>query len=115
MRDALEGMLKPDIEESVVGLVEVREIFKAPRVGTIAGCHVQSGTVTRNGNARLIREGVVIYESTVGSLRRFKEDVREVQSGFECGMSIEGFQDIKQGDTVEIYEKREIARQLETR
>tara|TARA_B100000029_G_scaffold516253_1_gene627997 strand:+ start:4909 stop:7218 length:2310 start_codon:yes stop_codon:yes gene_type:complete len=113
--DALEGMLKPDIEESVVGLVEVREIFKAPRVGTIAGCYVQSGTITRNGNARLIREGVVIYESTVGSLRRFKEDVREVQSGFECGMSIEGFQDIKQGDTVEIYEKREIARQLETR
>ena len=113
--DALEGMLKPDIEEQVVGVVEVREIFRAPRVGTIAGCYVQSGNVTRNANIRLIRDGIVVYESTVGSLRRFKEDVREVQSGFECGLTVEGFQDVKQDDTIEVYETREVARQLQTR
>ena len=113
--DALEGMLKPDIEEQVVGVVEVREIFRAPRVGTIAGCYVQSGNVTRNSNIRLIRDGIVVYESTVGSLRRFKEDVREVQSGFECGLTVDGFQDIKQDDTIEVYETREVARQLQTR
>lgn len=113
--DALEGMLKPDIEEQVVGVVEVREIFRAPRVGTIAGCYVQSGNVTRNANIRLIRDGIVVYESTVGSLRRFKEDVREVQSGFECGLTVDGFQDIKQEDTIEVYETREVARQLQTR
>jgi len=111
--DALEGMLKPDIEEQVVGVVEVREIFRAPRVGTIAGCYVQSGNVTRNANVRLIRDGIVIYQSSVGSLRRFKEDVREVQSGFECGLSVDGFQDIKQQDVIEVYETREIARQLQ--
>ncbi len=113
--DALEGMLKPDIEEQVVGVVEVREIFRAPRVGTIAGCYVQTGNVVRNANIRLIRDGVVVYESTVGSLRRFKEDVREVQSGFECGLTVEGYQDIKQDDTIEVYETREVARQLQTR
>ena len=113
--DALEGMLKPDIEEQVVGVVEVREIFRAPRVGTIAGCYVQSGNVTRNANIRLIRDGIVVYESTVGSLRRFKEDVREVQSGFECGLTVDGFQDIKQDDTIEVYATREVARQLQTR
>ena len=113
--DALEGMLKPDIEEQVVGVVEVREIFRAPRVGNIAGCYVQSGNVTRNANIRLIRDGIVVYESTVGSLRRFKDDVREVQSGFECGLTVEGFQDVKQDDTIEVYETREVARQLETR
>ena len=115
MTDALEGMLKPDIEEQVVGVVEVREIFRAPRVGTIAGCYVQSGNVTRNANVRLIRDGIVIYQSSVGSLRRFKEDVREVQSGFECGLSVDGFQDIKQQDVIEVYETREIARQLQIR
>ncbi len=115
LTDALEGMLKPDIEEQVVGVVEVREIFRAPRVGNIAGCYVQSGNVTRNANVRLIRAGIVVYESTVGSLRRFKEDVREVQSGFECGLTVEGFQDIKQDDTIEVYETREVARQLQTR
>ena len=95
--------------------MEVREIFKAPRVGTIAGCYVQSGNVTRNASIRLIRDGIVVYESTVGSLRRFKEDVREVQSGFECGLTVDGFQDVKQDDTIEVYETREVARQLETR
>ena len=113
--DALEGMLKPDIEEQVVGVVEVREIFRAPRVGTIAGCYVQTGNVARNANIRLIRDGIVVYESKVGSLRRFKEDVREVQSGFECGLTVEGYQDIKQDDTIEVYETREVARQLQTR
>ena len=113
--NALEGLLKPEILETVVGLVEIREIFRAPRVGTVAGCHVQSGSIQRNSTIRLIRDSVVIYESRISSLRRFKEDVREVQSGFECGLTVEGYQDIKPDDQIEVYETREVARQLETK
>jgi len=113
--NALEGLLKPDILETVVGSVEIREIFRAPRVGTVAGCYVQSGSIQRNSTIRLIRDSVVIYESRISSLRRFKEDVREVQSGFECGLTVEGYQDIKPDDQIEVYETREVARQLETK
>ncbi len=113
--NALEGLLKPEILETVVGSVEIREIFRAPRVGTVAGCHVQSGSIQRNSTIRLIRDSVVIYESRISSLRRFKEDVREVQSGFECGLTVEGYQDIKPDDQIEVYETREVARQLETK
>ena len=81
----------------------------------MAGCHVQSGSVQRNSTIRLIRDSVVIYESRISSLRRFKEDVREVQSGFECGLTVEGYQDIKPDDQIEVYETREVARQLETK
>jgi translation initiation factor IF-2 len=113
--NALEGLLKPEILETVVGSVEIREIFRAPRVGTVAGCYVQSGSIQRNSTVRLIRDSVVIYESRISSLRRFKEDVREVQSGFECGLTVEGYQDIKPDDQIEVYETREVARQLETK
>ena len=106
---------KPEILEKVVGSVEIREIFRAPRVGTVAGCYVQSGSIQRNSTVRLIRDSVVIYESRISSLRRFKEDVREVQSGFECGLTVEGYQDIKPDDQIEVYETREVARQLETK
>ena len=115
MTNALEGLLKPEILETVVGSVEIREIFRALRVGTVAGCYVQSGSIQRNSTIRLIRDSVVIYESRISSLRRFKEDVREVQSGFECGLTVEGYQDIKPDDQIEVYETREVARQLETK
>jgi len=111
---ALEGLLTPEIHETVVGVAEVREVFKIPRAGTVAGSYVQTGTITRNASVRLIREGVVIYESTVGTLRRFKEDVREVQNGYECGITVDGYQDIKTQDLLEVYETQEVARQFET-
>jgi len=112
--DALEGLLQPDIQEKVVGLVEIREIFRVPRSGTVAGCFVLSGNVNRNSLVRVLRDSVVIYESKISSLRRFKEDVREVQTNFECGLTIEGYQDLKANDQIEVYETVEVARQLET-
>lgn len=111
---ALEGMLTPAIHETIVGVAEVREIFKIPRAGTVAGSYVQSGTITRNALVRLIRDGIVIYESTIGTLRRFKEDVREVGNGYECGITVEGYQDVKAQDVLEVYETEEVARQFET-
>lgn len=112
---ALEGMLKPEIQEKVVGMVEIREIFRVPRIGVVAGCQVQTGSVRRNASVRVVRDGVVVYQGIIGSLRRFKEDVREVQSGFECGLTVEGFQDVKVRDIVEVYETQEVARQFQTR
>ena len=113
VRDALEGLLSPEKSERTLGTVEVRETFKVPKAGTIAGSYVVEGRIKRNDRIRLIREGVVIYEGTVGTLRRFKEDVREVQSGYECGLSIDGYNDVKVGDEVEAYEIVETARKLE--
>ena len=112
---ALEGMLKPEIQEKVVGMVEIREIFRVPRVGVVAGCQVQTGSVRRNAAVRIVRDGVVVYQGIISSLRRFKEDVREVQSGFECGLTIDGFQDVKVRDLVEVYETQEVARQFQVR
>ena len=113
VRAALSGMLRPTLEEKVVATVEVREIFRVPRAGTIAGSFVTEGLILRSSQVRLVRDGVVIYDGRVGSLRRFKEDVREVQSGFECGVSIENFNDIKVSDVIEAYEVIEISRTLE--
>jgi translation initiation factor IF-2 len=113
VRAALSGMLRPTLEEKVVATVEVREIFSVPRAGTIAGSFVTEGLILRSSQVRLVRDGVVIYDGRVGSLRRFKEDVREVQSGFECGVSIENFNDIKVSDVIEAYEVIEISRTLE--
>ncbi len=101
---ALEGMLEPIEREVVLGAAEVREIFKISRLGTIAGCYILNGKITRNANIRLVRNEVEIYDGKLASLKRFKEDVREVQSGYECGMSIENFNDLKQGDIIEAYE-----------
>jgi translation initiation factor IF-2 len=106
----LVGRLSPDQEEMVLGSAEVRALFKVPRAGTIAGCYVTEGVVQRGARARLLRAGVVVYEGRVDSLRRFKEDVREVASGFECGIGLENFNDVKEGDVIEVYEIREVAR-----
>ncbi len=108
----LEGLLSPLIEERVVGHAEVREMFSTPRSGMVAGCYVQDGIIRRNANARIVRDGRVVYESTIGSLRRFKDDVTEVKRGFECGLSIENYNDIKVGDIIEVYEFEEVAATL---
>ncbi len=110
VRDALVGMLEPDIVEDVIGQLEVRQTFRASRIGTIAGCYVTDGIVRRNSNVRLIREGVVVHEGRIASLKRFNEDTREVASGFECGVLIEDYNDVKEGDQIEAYELREVAR-----
>jgi translation initiation factor IF-2 len=112
VRAALEGMLRPEEREVTVGEAEVRELFRVPRVGVIAGCSVRSGVITRQGHVRIIRDGVEVYDGTIGSLRRFKEDVREVREGFECGIAIENFNDLKVGDVIESYRTEEIARTL---
>jgi len=107
---ALLGMLKPEFEEIVTGEAEVREVFSVPRVGKVAGCYVLNGTITRGSKVRFLREGVVIWNGAIATLKRFKDDVREVQSGFECGIGLENYQDLKQGDVIETYDMREIAR-----
>ena len=112
IRSALSGMLKPEEHEIELGRAEVRTLFRVPRVGVVAGSYVVSGNITRNSRARVVRDGVVVYEGRIGSLRRFKDDVREVAEGFECGISIENFQDVHEGDVIEAYEVREVARQL---
>jgi translation initiation factor IF-2 len=112
VRGALSGMLKPEERETEQGRAEVRALFRVPKVGVIGGCYVVQGTITRNSRARLVREGVVVYDGRIGSLRRFKDDAREVAEGFECGIGIENFNDIKEGDVIETYEVREVAREL---
>ncbi len=106
----LVGQLAPEEHEHVLGTAEVRAIFKTPRSGTIAGCYVIEGVVQRGAKARLLRDGVIIHDGVVSSLRRFKDDVREVASGFECGMGFENYNDIKEGDNIEVYQIREVAR-----
>ncbi|HEX6332292.1 MAG TPA: translation initiation factor IF-2 [Actinomycetota bacterium] len=112
VRTALSGMLSPEERETELGAAEVRALFRVPRAGVIAGCYVTRGTVQRNARARVVRDGVVAYDGRIGSLRRFKDDVREVAEGFECGIGIENFNDIKEGDVIEAYEVREVAREL---
>jgi translation initiation factor IF-2 len=106
----LVGQLAPKREEVVLGTAEVRATFKVPRAGTVAGCYVIEGVVQRGAKARLLRDGVVIHDGVISSLKRFKDDVREVQSGFECGMGFEDYNDIKDGDHIEVYVVREVAR-----
>ena len=110
VQNAMLGMLAPEYEEVVTGDAEVREIFKVPKIGAIAGCLVQNGTITRGSKVRFIREGTIIWKGAVSSLRRFKDDVREVQAGFECGIGLTDFQDLRPGDVIETYEEREIPR-----
>ena len=105
-------MLSPDIEEKVVCNIEIRETFKISKVGTIAGCYVLDGKVTRNTKIRLIRDGIVIYSGSLATLKRFKDDVKEVSSGYECGLSISNYNDIKVGDIVEGYEEVEVKKSL---
>jgi len=107
---AMVGMLAPEVEEIVTGEAEVRNVFRVPRVGAVAGCYVRDGVITRGSRVRFLREGVIIWKGTITSLRRFKDDVREVQSGFECGIGLSDFQDLKEGDIIETFEEREIPR-----
>ncbi|MGH9304326.1 MAG: translation initiation factor IF-2, partial [Acidimicrobiales bacterium] len=107
---AMVGMLRPEIEEVVTGDAEVRAVFRVPRAGAVAGCYVLNGSIVRGSKVRFLREGSVIWKGAISSLRRFKDDVREVQSGFECGIGLTDFQDLKEGDVIETYEEREIPR-----
>jgi len=112
VRDAMEGMLAPEVEEVIVGNAEVREVFRISKVGTIAGCMVTDGLIKRSNPIRLIRDGIVVYAGKLHSLKRFKDDASEVKSGFDCGIGIDGFNDIKEGDVIESYENREVKRSL---
>jgi len=112
VRNAMEGMLAPIVREEVTGRAEVRDVFKVTRVGTVAGCYVTDGKATRNSKVRLVRDNVVIYDGELSSLKRFKEDAKEVATGYECGMTIAGYNDIKVGDVMELYTLRQEAAKL---
>ena len=112
IRDSMEGMLTPEVLTESVGVAEVRELFRISRLGTIAGCHVTSGHVRRNAMVHVVRDGAQVYEGRILTLRRFKEDVNEVEAGFECGIRIENFNDLKQGDSIEAFETKEVAKKL---
>jgi translation initiation factor IF-2 len=109
---ALEGLLAPEKREEIVATIEIREVFKVPKVGNVAGCYVQDGKITRNNKVRLIRDGIQVFDGTIASLKRFKDDVREVEAGFECGLGLENFNDIKVGDVIEAYKIVEAKRKL---
>jgi translation initiation factor IF-2 len=113
IRSAMEGLLKPELREELIGTIEVRNTFKIPKIGMIAGCQVVTGKVRRGADARLIREGIEIFKGKISSLKRFKDDAREVEEGFECGIGLENFHEMLVGDTIEVYETRELAKKLE--
>jgi translation initiation factor IF-2 len=113
VKKALEGLLLPEIKEEITATIQVREIFRVPKIGQVAGCYVQEGKVKRTDKVRVIRDGVSIYDAPIFSLKRFKDDVREVESGFECGIKIENYNDLKVGDIIEVYQTTESARKLE--
>ena len=112
IKAAMEGMLSPDIEEKIIGSAEIRETFDITKVGTIAGCYVLEGIIKRNSNIRIIRDGIVVHSGELGSLKRFKDDVKEVKNNYECGLNIDKYNDIQVGDIVEAYEEVEVARKL---
>jgi len=112
IKGALSGMLAPERKESVLGMVQVRQVFRISKIGTVAGCYVQEGLVKRNAQVRVLRDNVVIHTGEIDSLKRFKDDVREVKAGFECGMSLKNFTDLKEGDQFEVFEVVEVARSL---
>ncbi|MDQ8164506.1 MAG: translation initiation factor IF-2, partial [Gemmatimonadota bacterium] len=114
VRQALEGMLRPEEKEVILGDAEVRETFKVSKIGTIAGCYVRNGTINRQGRIRVIRDGKEVYEGAIASLRRFKDDVKEVEKGYECGIGVENFNDVKVGDMLECYRKETVARTFES-
>jgi translation initiation factor IF-2 len=112
VKAAMSGMLAPEKREAVIGTVEVRQVFKVPKVGAVAGCMVTDGVVKRNASVRVLRDNVVIHTGELDSLKRFKDDVKEVKQGFECGMSLKNFNDIQEGDQFEVFEVTEVARTL---
>jgi translation initiation factor IF-2 len=113
LRAAMEGLLEPEEVEEALGQAEVKELFRASRVGTIAGCVVTDGKVTRTAQVRLVRDGTVVWTGRLGSLRRFKDNVQEVEEGLECGIVLEGYQDVKVGDVLEFFETRQVEQTLE--
>jgi len=113
VKDAMEGMLSPELKEEITGSAEIRETFKISKVGTIAGCMVQDGTIARNSRVRLIRDGVVIYTGELGSLKRFKDDVKEVNKGYECGLNIKNYNDIRVNDIIESFKEVEVKKTLD--
>lgn len=112
VKKAMAGLLEPKIVEEIKGVAEVRATFKIPKVGVVAGCYVKEGVISRNHNIRVIRDGIVIYTGKIASLKRFKEDVKEVMAGYECGLKIEGFNDVKEGDILETFELKKVAQEL---
>jgi translation initiation factor IF-2 len=112
LRDAMQGLLAPEEVEQTLGTVEIRTTFRASRVGVIAGSYVTDGKVTRGAKARLVRDGTVVYDGEIASLRRFNDDVREVATGFECGIVLKDFMDVKEGDVIEAYETKQVERTL---
>ena len=112
VKAALSGMLAPEKRESVIGMVEIRQVFRISRVGAVAGCMVTSGVIRRAAKVRLLRDNVVLHTGELDSLKRFKDDVREVKEGFECGLSLKNFNDINEGDHLEVFEIQEVARSL---
>ena len=112
VKAAMTGMLTPDKKEEILGLVEIRQVFRASKIGTIAGCMVLEGMVKRGAMVRVLRNNVVVHTGELDSLKRFKDDVKEVKEGFECGLSIKNFTDIAEGDQLEVFEVKEVARTL---
>jgi len=112
IKAALSGLLKPEQRERILGEAEVRQTFRVPKLGVIAGSYVRSGVIRRNASVRLVRDGVIVYDGKIGSLRRFKDDAAEVREGFECGIGLENYQDVKEGDIIEAYEVEEFARSI---
>ena len=112
IKSAMEGMLSPEVKEEIVATLEIRDIFKVTKVGTVAGCYVKEGKITRNTRVRIIRDGIVIYTGELDSLKRFKDDVREVVGGYECGLNVHNFNDIKVGDIIEGYQEVEVKKTL---
>ena len=112
IQQAMEGMLSPDTKEEVIGMVEVRDTFKVPKIGVIAGCTVSEGVVKRSASVHLVRDGIVIFNGKIASLKRYKDDAKEVAAGFECGLGLENWQDIQVGDKLEVYEIIEVAKRL---
>ena len=105
IKDAIEGMHEPEMVEEILSNIEIRNVFKLTKVGIVAGCYVLDGQITRNSKVRLIRDGIVAYTGVIDSLKRFKEDVKEVQKGYECGLTIQNFNDIKVGDIIEAFQE----------
>jgi translation initiation factor IF-2 len=112
LKAAMSGMLTPDQKEEVIGMAEIRQVFRISKIGSIAGCMVTSGIVRRNARLRLLRDNVVVFTGELDSLKRFKDDVREVKEGFECGLNLKGYNDINEGDQIEFFEIKEVARSL---
>jgi translation initiation factor IF-2 len=113
IKAAMSGMLSPEKKETIIGMVDIRQVFKISKAGTIGGCYVLDGLVKRSASVRVLRDNVVIYTGELDSLKRFKDDVREVKAGFECGLSVRNYNDIEVGDQLEVFEVTEVARTLE--